>query len=380
MKNAMIISCFDWYEKRIEPIADILKQDYNVQIYLSDFDHINKRKIVDSKEDVIYVSVPKYKKNISIKRIFSHYIFARKIHCYIKNNHPDLIYLLLPPNCVAQFCNEYVQKHSECKYILDIIDLWPESMPIGIFKRNILTKKWADMRNHSFVYADVIFVECDLYRYKLRDVLNGKEVITNYLYKPVTDCEADAIKREIKKYLKSVDTRKSNSLILGFVGSINNIIDINKIVEISRYLIRKGIIIQCRIIGDGEHKDELIRGLNLVGVDVRYYGIVFDETEKIQILGSCDYGLNIVKNTISVGLSIKSIDYLSYGIPLLNNVSGDTNEMIEKYAIGINIKNDYEDIYNKVINYRQFSKKDIYDFFMSNFSKEAFVERLKTHM
>lgn len=47
-----------------------------------------------------------------------------------------------------------------------------------------------------------------------------------------------------------------------------------------------------------------------------------------------------MKQAVQVGLTIKSIDYLAYGVPLINNLKGDTRKLIEKYKIGINYTGD----------------------------------------
>ncbi|MCI5920244.1 MAG: hypothetical protein MRZ75_13120 [Roseburia sp.] len=45
MKKAILISCFDWFEKRLEPIMELLEKQYKVNVLLSDFNHIKKEKI-----------------------------------------------------------------------------------------------------------------------------------------------------------------------------------------------------------------------------------------------------------------------------------------------------------------------------------------------
>ena len=47
------------------------------------------------------------------------------------------------------------------------------------------------------------------------------------------------------------------------------------------------------------------------GCQTHFYDSVFDEKEKIRILAPCDYAFNMMKGDISVGLTMKSIDYLS---------------------------------------------------------------------
>ena len=56
-------------------------------------------------------------------------------------------------------------------------------------------------------------------------------------------------------------------------------------------------------------------------------------------MAQCHFGINIMKESVCVGLTMKSMDYFEYGIPLLNNIKGDTWKIIEKYGVGYNLKN-----------------------------------------
>ena len=44
-----------------------------------------------------------------------------------------------------------------------------------------------------------------------------------------------------------------------------------------------------------------------------------------------------MKNTVFVGMTMKSLDYFSYGIPMINNIGGDIEKMIIEEDIGFNI-------------------------------------------
>ena len=44
-----------------------------------------------------------------------------------------------------------------------------------------------------------------------------------------------------------------------------------------------------------------------------------------------------MKNSVCVGLTIKSIDYFQHGIPIINNIQADTFEIISKFRVGVNI-------------------------------------------
>ena len=39
-------------------------------------------------------------------------------------------------------------------------------------------------------------------------------------------------------------------------------------------------------------------------------------------------------------MTMKSLDYFSFGIPIINNINGDIGKMIDLYKIGFNINSD----------------------------------------
>lgn len=98
----------------------------------------------------------------------------------------------------------------------------------------------------------------------------------------------------------------------------------------------KGYKVLVKIIGDGETRDEFIESLKISGAEVEYYGKIFDNGEKIKLLGSCDFALNIMKSTVAVGLTTKSIDYLAMSLPIINSIKGDTYKSVKEEKIGLN--------------------------------------------
>ena len=45
-----------------------------------------------------------------------------------------------------------------------------------------------------------------------------------------------------------------------------------------------------------------------------------------------------MKDSVEVGLTTKSLEYFSMGIPLINNIRGDTWDIVEEYGAGINYR------------------------------------------
>ena len=45
-----------------------------------------------------------------------------------------------------------------------------------------------------------------------------------------------------------------------------------------------------------------------------------------------------MKTTVNVGMTMKSLDYFSFGIPIINNIRGDISKLVQDENIGFNIE------------------------------------------
>jgi hypothetical protein len=91
------------------------------------------------------------------------------------------------------------------------------------------------------------------------------------------------------------------------------------------------------VIGNGEQKEKLLSEVKAAGVQVIDHGVVYDETKKQEIFDQSQFGLNLMVDTVFVGLTMKSLDYMSHDLPLINNIKGDTWKIVEEEQIGFNI-------------------------------------------
>ena len=360
MKRALMISCFDWYKTRIEPIRHFLiYKGYDVTVFIADYDHIKKGPIEKKYPECTYISVPHYKKNISFKRLYSHLNFGKFVSKELKKTKPDLIYLQLPPNNIARYCKTYKQKHPDTVLILDIIDLWPESMPIDRIRNLPPAKIWKGWRDNCIDVADHVFTECQLYQDKLD--LDRSRASTLHLFKN----QAKEDKSLVENIIKNRDY-KDSLVKFAYLGSMNNIIDIEGICAVIKSIIDKGYKCELHAIGDGESRAQFESAVKQTGCQTFFYGVIFDEKEKIRILASCDYAFNMMKDRIAVGLTIKSIDYFSYGIPVINSIPGDTRELIDANGVGINVTD------GKQIEFKTIDHEKVIAFFDDKFTKAGF--------
>lgn len=372
MKKAMIISYFSWYENRLKPIKEHLQESYEVHCFTADFIHTTKKYVENKNPELEYIHVPAYSSNLSLKRLFSYICFGKEIDKKLRELKPDLIYLVLPPNNTAYRCLKYKKKHPACAYYIDLIDLWPESMPFNDkYKRSIPFRQWARLRDESIYGADHVFVECNYYRKQLGGKLNDSNSTVLYLTRGFSDHEKQLVESKYKKK-ECIEKRIS----LCYLGSINHIIDIDTICKLIEALKNRSVDVTLKIIGDGELRDDLIAKAKAAGAEVEFYGRVYDQIKKIELLGSCDYGLNVYKEKVAVGLTIKSIDYFSMGIPIINTIKGDTWEMVTKYQVGVNVDHSVNECIDDMLNAKSDYWKNAFEMFLDTFSHEAFYRTI----
>ena len=368
--KAVLVSCFDYYENRIKFIENyLLKKGIEITIICGDFDQIENTKKKYRQANYTMVDTTPYYKNLSLKRIYSHYNFTKKVLEKVEQLKPDLLWVMIPPNYLTKELGNY-RKKANTLLIYDLIDMWPETIPI---KESTLYKIpfqfWKNLRDNFLNKADLIITECSLYQEQLKYIVSKEKMKTLYLAK---ETNKNAIR---KKTLKS-------KICICYLGSINNIIDIELIVKLLQE-IKKYKNVVLHIIGDGENKQALLEALLEADIEVEDHGKIFNEIKKIKIFNQCHFGLNIMKRDVYVGLTMKSIDYFCAGLPVISNIPADTESLVDKYSAGFNVtKNSLKKVTKEIVkmnedNYLKMTKQT-QKMYNENFSSEAFNKKFKT--
>lgn len=239
---------------------------------------------------------------------------------------PDIIHSMVPANSLCKTMSHYKKNHPDIRLYFDINDLWPEALPIQRFEWLPVFTEWKKLRDKNLPNADQVFVECELFL----EGLNANDDYTVLHF---------ARSQEPMPLHPHLD---ADTLDLVYLGSINNIIDICLIRKITEAT-TKIKPTRFHIIGEGETKDRLISEVQSTGAQVVDHGILFDPQAKQEIFDHCHFGLNIVKPNVMVGLTMKSLDYMIGGLPMLNSIGGDTEKLVEKYDLGFNVDRDHLD-------------------------------------
>ncbi len=343
--KAIIVNSSTNFEYRVNLIYDYLtNKGYDVTVIASDFIHTSKTKRNKAEYPYKLINTYPYKKNISVQRLYSHYRFSKDAFEEIKDTEADILYLVIPQNSNAEIAKRYKRLHPSTKIIMDIVDMWPESLPIKgteYFPFSL----WAGVRNRNLKYADLIYTECRYYQRKLERYCGNvpmyyfpwlKKYELNKMDLESVESSTEGI--ELKQKFIAGRIRQDKIIRLCYLGSVNNIIDMDNISDIIKS-IGQFSGVELHIIGKGERMPIFIDKAESAGAKVINHGAVYDEHEKKSIMDSCDFGINIMKDTVCVGLTMKSIDYMAAGLPMISNIPGDTHELIEKYHMGINAEN-----------------------------------------
>ena len=330
------------------------KRGYDVSVITSDFSHIRKTKRDMLPPGFIGIPTKPYFKNMSAERMLSHRRFA--IDCFkkVEELDPDLIWLMAPANSLIKEANKYKKAHPDKKIVIDIIDMWPESLPVRINKGILPFRLWRNIRKHNINCADKLVTECDLYQ-----VVLGKEYFGSIktLY----------WSRQTK--IEKVEVNLPNKLSLCYIGSINNIIDSERIAALLSGFQQP---VTFHVIGEGESTESFLKTISNV-CELQYHGPIRDEKKKAEIFAKCHAGINIYKEGLYIGLTVKCIDYFEHGLPIINNIKGDTWKLVKDYKAGINVVENTIVDGNNLIEMRK-NNQNIYKLFKENFSKETFIE------
>lgn len=355
--KVVIATCYESNEERVSFVLDACKRRrYDVTVVTTDFSHIKKEKRNSIPKDYVAIETKSYNKNLSINRMVSHTKLAKDAFTYIEQEMPDLIWLMVPANSLIKQAKKYKRKYPLCKIVIDVIDMWPESLPLGISTSVFPFNIWKNIRKNNIQCADKLVSECDLYQEILTKEYN-KDITTLYWSR---DSKAIHLNSNCPK----------NKLSLCYIGSINNIIDIS---TMSKIISNCDMPVVLHVIGEGENRYNFVNSLSKI-CEVIYHGPIRDKDEKNIIFSQCHAGLNIYKKGLYIGLTVKSIDYFEHGLPVINNIQGDTWSLINKYKAGINVDDSMNISGTELIEMRK-NNRNIYSLYSDNFTKEIFISK-----
>ena len=360
MKKILIIAnftCLPWENgnSRFIYLANLLyNEGYEIELVTSTFSHGQKKQRKSNKEkwkekinyDINLIYEPGYKKNISLKRIYSHYIFSKNLKKYLNIMlKPDIIYCAVPSLDVAKVAAKFSMKNN-IKFILDIQDLWPEAFKMIVNVPVISNLIFYPMKKEvDYIYkqADDIVAVSETYLNRAMKVnKKARNKLSVFLG---TDLEYfDNCKKE------NQINKSDNIFRIAYIGTLGHSYDIKSVIDAIKILNKKEIKnIKFEVMGNGPLENEFKEYAEKNNINAKFYGKL-KYPEMVGKLCSCDIAVNPIKKGSAGSIINKVGDYAAAGIPVINTQECEEyKKLVETYNIGFNCKNgNPEEIANRI--------------------------------
>lgn len=357
MKNILIIAnfCRDFSQNdngRFMYLCKELSKNNNVEIVTSDFRHSTKthKPVLSTKWPfkITFIHESGYKKNISIKRFISHYLWGKKVGKYLNTiQKPDVIYCSIPsltaPLKAARFCEK-----NKIKFIIDIQDLWPEAFQM-VFNVPIISKiifyPFKKIADSSYKKADVICSVSETYGKRAYSV-NHK---TSKIHTVFLGTKLEVYDENAKGM--GFCEKNDGEIWLGYCGSLSTSYDLKCVIDALKLM--KTNNQKCPkfiIMGDGAKKEEYEKYAKERKINFVFTGRL-NYDEMCATLSKCDIVINPIAAGSAASIINKHGDYAASGCPVVNTQENEEyRKLIEKYNMGINCRNeDFTDVYNAIL-------------------------------
>ncbi len=310
-------------------ISECLKNNSDIQdvhVFCANFNHVTKTPTSRTSGSITEISVYKYKNNISLGRIYSYLEFSYRIlFRFNELKRYTILYFCVPSyeSCLIAF---FYKTFTRKKNIIDIVDLWPEAIPIN------------SKAKYNIKKALLLFIKPirKLFLKAIADVLiTQSNYFKNIISIPSkTFCLPMTYPHKHHDYIKNTDSI-SQTLSILLIGSINSITDIESLLKILHYL-SKFKRTHLTVIGDGNRLEYLKAKVSELEVTHTFYGFCYDLEIKKKEFSKAHFGYNAYIATTEVSVSYRAMEYLSYGLPLINACKGDLNEIVRTESCGFN--------------------------------------------
>lgn len=280
----------------------------------------------------VNLHVPDYKRNISLKRIWSHLMFARQVKRYLNSldKKPDTIYCTMPTSSSAYVCAKFCKRYG-VNFVIDVIDLWPDSLlPLVKGKAfiKLLLFPWTYLTRYAYRHADVIIGESVAYANEAKKYNSHAKVYPIYI--GVDMNYINKVKSEKPLLLQ----KSSDEIWIAYAGSLGNSYDFETLLKAVK-LLRGKYKYKLWLIGDGEKRSDIESLIKENSLNAEITGFLPHEN-LLGYLSCCEIAVNIFRKDSKVVYSYKFNDYVAMNCFVLNSLEGETAEMVDKYQIGRN--------------------------------------------
>jgi glycosyltransferase involved in cell wall biosynthesis len=337
---------FPWEAKR--PMrytmlsTELARRGHQVTWISADFRHQTKayrpgpaQRTVDG-IDYRLIHVPSYKLNISLRRLWSHRVYARRAGRLLRRLHAetpiDLVLASNPPiesvRTAMQFCAE-----AGLPGLVDVRDAWPKVLEAafppavrGPLSRVLLAPLRRDLRLAANLVSGAVACSQEYLNYFLSFRQNPMDIPQAVFLLGFGVADVHLPEKRVPK-----DPREPLTVV--YLGKFGRFYDLETVVYAAQALAPRGIRFIC--IGDGPTRSRithLARGLGLENIEFPGY-VPFEEA--YPTLFSSDVGLVPYRLEYPPSIPNKPFNYLFCGLALVSSLSGSFSQMLQREQFGL---------------------------------------------
>jgi glycosyltransferase involved in cell wall biosynthesis len=326
---------------------ELAKLGHEVELVTSGFSHAEKRfrRQADGQrpgESLPYkltlIEERGYSSNVGWERIRSHRQFERNLARYLgqRTAKTDVVYAAYPLMGAAHLAGSYA-KRLRLPFILDIQDIWPESIN-SVLKLpepclHLLVFPFRIYANRVYRMADYIVGVSDTYVERGK-AANRTAKAYHSLFIGTDQAYFDACAN------RTLAVEKPNDQFwITYIGTLSHSYDIETVIKAVSLLERKGYSnFVFNIFGSGPHESKFKRLAEDLQAPVRFMGHRPYE-EMVPYLVRSDVAANAISKGALASVTNKIGDFLFAGLPVINSCENkEVMELVEGAGIGFNYK------------------------------------------
>ena len=277
---------------------------------------------------------PGYDKNVSIKRLYSHYVWGKNVLKYLQGmTKPDVVYCAIPSLTAAAKAANYCSKNG-IKFVTDVQDLWPEAFQMAVHNKYVqkLFFPMERLANRSYSQSNLAVAVSDTYVKRTLSVnKTGAEGLPVFLGN-----NGALFDTGIGKY--SVE-RQGDEILLCYIGTMSESYDISSVFHALKIVMDNNLSplpVRFILIGDGAFRSKFEEQAQEVYPNSTFIGRR-PYQQMAGLLSSCDIAINPIVKGSAASIINKVGDYALAGIPVINTQeSPEYRELVDSYQCGLN--------------------------------------------
>ena len=295
---------------------------HDVTYFTTDFNHGTKRRRVASSGpldgvDVRLVATPRYFKNVSLRRILSHVVYARRLGRAMAALPPPDVVVSASPTLGAAMTAMRVARRAGAKFVVDVQDAWPETfyrlLPRGLsWLGSVFLAGMHRTAKRLYREADFVTGVCERYR----GIVGRPDYSVAYL--GIEDPGS-----------ASMEERRRGAIV--YAGNLGEGYDLETVIA----AVERDAGLSLDVAGSGPREQYLRRRASRLVDDgrVRFHGYLPEAGLK-SLLATCSAGVIPMRDDSWVGIPNKLFDYLASGLPTVTTLHGECGRLVEEERVG----------------------------------------------